>query len=442
MKRLSIKVTSNAKSLSSYSGLHLFSDLISKFEIQKMLGQCLPKKQRERGFSSFQKLYSGVLGFIAGSECLDDFDWLGHDPLFLDLTGSPSSITMGNFLRSFSARQIEQIRNLLPVLAFKMRVWLQPNLYKIIWKMDVTIHRQYGEKMEGVEFSYRQVNGLSSQNLFDDKGLCYGFALRNGAAHSSVGAIEMMENAFKVVPKSIQQFFLADSAYANTQIYNTLLNNSVNFAICLPETVWGSLLKNYGNKIKWQDTKIRFFESNRCEIGDVLYPKKDLSMGKTFLRVVMIRAKKKIVEKGDNHPYHYYAIVTNMSNAEMTNEKIIQFYRKRAQVENNIKDLKNGMDFHHFPCQSLKANHAWGLMGIIAYNLMRMTSFTIFPQTGSFIKTTRRRLVTLAGEVINHARSIEIRMMDFLAKEVNQLSMILSGSFFQVDVSRFAPLLE
>ncbi len=442
MHRLSIKVTSNAKTLSSYSGLHLFSDLISKFEIQALVGPFLPKKQRDRGFSSFQKLYSGLLGFIAGAECLDDFDQLGYDPLFEDLTGSPSSITLGNFLRSFSIRQVEQIRNLLPTLAFKMRLWLQPNLYKIIWKMDVTIHQQYGEKMEGVEFSYRQVNGLSSQNLFDDKGLCYGFALRNGAAHSSVGAIEMMENAFKVVPKSIQQFFLADAAYANTQIYNTLLNHNVSFAICLPETVWGSLLKNYGNKIKWQDTKIRFFESNKCEIGDILYPKRDLTMGKTFLRVVMIRAKKKILGKGDNHPYHYFAIVTNMSNAEMTNERIVQFYRKRAQVENNIKDLKNGLDFHHFPCQSLKANHVWGLMGIIAYNLMRMTSFTISPQTGCFVRTTRRKLVTLAGEVIKHARSIEIRMMDYLAKEVNRLSMILSGSFFRVDISRFAPLLE
>ncbi len=126
----------------------------------------------------------------------------------------------------------------------------------------------------------------------------------------------------------------------------------------------------------------------------------------------------------------------------MTNENVIQFYRKRAQVENNIKDLKNGMDFHHFPCQSLRANHVWGLMGIIAYNLMRMTSFTVYPRTGCFVRTTRRRLVTLAGEVIKHARSIEIRMMDYLAKEVNRLSMILSGSFYRVDISRFAPLLE
>lgn len=440
MRKLSLKIARSAKTLSLFSGLHLFDDLFHKFEIQQLISPYLPKKKRNRGFSTFEKLFAGVLGFIAGVECLDDFDWLGYDPLFMELTDSPSSITMGKFLRSFSVRQVEQVRNLLPTLAFKMRLWLEPKLYKIVWKMDVTIHQQYGEKMEGVEFSYRQVNGLSSQNLFDDKGLCYGFALRNGAAHSSVGAIEMMENAFRIVPKSIQQFFLADSAYANTQIYNTLLNHNVNFAIALSETVRGSLLKNYGNKVKWEDTKIRFFESNKCEIGDILYPKKDLSMGKTFLRVVMIRAKKKKMEAGDNHPYHYYAIVTNMSNAEMTNEKVIKFYRRRAQVENNIKDLKNGMDFHHFPCQSLKANHVWGLMGIIAYNLMRLISFTIFPQTGCFIKTTRRRLVTLAGEVIKHARSIEIRMMDYLAMEVNRLKMILCRLSFLDREDRLIPL--
>lgn len=197
MKRLSIKVTSNAKTLSSYSGLHLFSDLISKFEFQALVGPFLPKKQRERGFSSFQKLYAGILGFVAGAECLDDFDWLGHDPLFEQLTDSPSSITMGKFLRTFSLRQVEQIRSLLPTLAFKIRLWLDPKLYKIEFRMDGTLHEQFGEKMEGVEWNYKKFRSLSSQNLFDDKGLCYGFNLRSGATHSSIGAIEMMNQLLK-----------------------------------------------------------------------------------------------------------------------------------------------------------------------------------------------------------------------------------------------------
>jgi transposase len=152
-------------------------------------------------------------------------------------------------------------------------------------------------------------------------------------------------------------------------------------------------------------------------------------MERKFLRVVFIRAKKKEILSGDNHPYGYYAIVTNMSNSEMTNEKIIQLYRKRAQVENNIKDLKNGLDFHHFPCQSLKANHVWGLMGIIAYNLIRLVSFTI-SKDGCFSNTVRKKIVMKACEIIKHARSIELKMMNYFAKEVLRLSMILSDAFF------------
>jgi hypothetical protein len=412
--------------------------LISKFEVQSLIATYLPHKQRDRGLTSFQKLYAGIMGFIAGAECLDDLDALANDPLFFQLTDGPASTTIGRFLRLFTTKQIQGIRNQLPGLAYRMRLWLEPKLYKITFRMDGTIHQQYGKKMEGVEFSYKQVNGLSSQNLFDDKGLCYGFALRNGAAHSSVGAVEMMENAFKVISKSIQKFFVADSAYASTDIFNCLLNHNVNFAICLSETVWGSLLKNYGNKINWHDTKIQFFESKNCEIGDVIYPKKGLTMGKTFLRVVFIRTKKKIIQTGDNHPYYYYAIVTNMSSSEMTNERIIQFYRKRSQVENNIKDLKNGMDFHHFPCQSLKANHVWGLMGIIAYNLMRLVSFTI-SQHGCFVNSVRKKIVLKACEMIKHARSIELRMMSYLEKEVRRISMILSNAFFRAEARMIKP---
>ncbi len=442
MNRLSIKITSNAKTLSSYSGLHLFSGLISKFEIQSLVGPFLPKKLRGRGFSSFQKLYAGVLGFISGVECLDDFDWLGRDPLFEELTSSPSSITMGKFLRTFTARQIQQIQNQLPTLALKMRLWIEPNLYKIVFKMDSSDHEQCGWKMEGVDFGYRGVRCLNSQNIFDDKGFCYGFDLRKGNTYSGKGAVEMMENAFRVVPKSIQKFFVADSAYGSLAIYNSLINHDVNFAICLKENVWSPHLDKCKNKITWHKTNLRFFNSDKCEIGSSIYSLKGLVKGRTFLRVVFIRTKKKEIKAGDNHPYDYYAIVTNMSESEMTNEQIVKFYRKRSQVENNIKDLKEGMDFYHFPCQSLKANNVWGLMGIIAYNLMRITSFTLYPKTGCFLKTTRRRIVQLAGEIIKHARSIEIRMMDYLAKEVTRLKMILCRLSFSDREDRLNPLLN
>jgi hypothetical protein len=183
---------------------------------------------------------------------------------------------------------------------------------------------------------------------------------------------------------------------------------------------------------------VKFFDSNKCEIGSCLYPLKGLAEKRSHLRVVFIRAKKKKMEAGDNHPYHYYAIVTDLSSAEMNNEHVIRFYRKRAIVENNIKDLKQGMDFYHFPFQSLNANNVWGLMGIIAYNLMRLVSFTI-SMNGCYVKTVRKKVVMIAAELIKHARYLEIRFMDYLAREVERLKMILRGLYFEIDKDRLRP---
>src|SRR5690606_24555629 len=114
----------------------------------------------------------------------------------------------------------------------------------------------------------------------------------------------------------------------------------------------------------------------KCEIGSCLYPKKGL-YNRGFLRVVFIRAKKKKLEPGETEYYNYYAIVTDLSEKELSDERVVNFYRKRGNVENQIKDLKYGMDFKHFPCQKLAANRALGIIGIYAYNLMRHQFSTI-----------------------------------------------------------------
>ena len=179
MNKLSIIYTPIAKSLSSFSGLKIFDDLVQKFEIKNLVGIHLPEKERNRGFSSWNKFYALILGFVAGFDCLDDFDWFGEDPLFSKLTSSPSSITLGNFLRSFKPRKVELLQELFPALGWAMRKILEPSTYKVILTMDSSDHRQYGVKSEGVDCGYQKFPCLNSQNLFDDKGICYGFKLRN-----------------------------------------------------------------------------------------------------------------------------------------------------------------------------------------------------------------------------------------------------------------------
>ena len=91
------------------------------------------------------------------------------------------------------------------------------------------------------------------------------------------------------------------------------------------------------------------------------------------------------------------------------------------------------MDFHHFPSMSLRGNNVWGLIGVIAYNLMRYASFMVVPEKGCFIKTTRKRIVTIAGELISHARSIEIKIINYAYQEVCRIKAMINKSVIKVD---------
>jgi hypothetical protein len=81
----------------------------------------------------------------------------------------------------------------------------------------------------------------------------------------------------------------------------------------------------------------------------------------------------------------------------------------------------------------MNANRVWGLARIFAYNLMRYSSFEI-KRNGCFLQTTRRKLVLIAGEVIVRSRSIEIKIMDFILREVNRIEKVMYDQ--KLDASR------
>jgi hypothetical protein len=423
-----IEIETTRKDLTHLSGLYFFKDLISQLNLENRLGAILPQMKRRSASPAKTKFITGVLGFISGAECIDDFSNLRDDYFFSELTnGAITPSTMKNFLGSFRLKYYQRLQDFLPKIAGELRKKLYPYDDRITITMDATPHEQYGQYMEGVEWDYKDRWCYSSQNAFDEKGFCYGWNLMTGNSHSSKGAVEMIERIFKSISEDKDRFFRADSAYANHKVYNALITRNINLTICLPETTWGSILKNNWSKMKWTSTKIKFFNSKKCQISSTVYvpTKNKLSGKKNFLRVVFIRTRKTVITKSEKRDHRYYAIITNIPSSEMKDEAIINFYKKRANAENHIKDLKYGMDFKHFPCQSMSKNMAWGLMGIFAYNLMRFASFIVEPKKGCFLKRVRRKMVYLPSEIRKGQRKIKLRFSRNIFKEVKRLEETL-----------------
>ena len=417
MKLNPIVLEKTNKALSANGGLIFLNQLIEQLDLETKLSNFLPVKKKERGITSFTKFKSGLMSFASGSDCIDDLNELREEALFKELClGGISSRAMGDFLRSFSSMSLENLGNELSDIALNLRMRTHPDDLDFILTMDSTPHEQTGQKMEGVKWNYKNLWCLDSQNAYDQFGYSYGFELRPGNTFSAEGSEVMIRKIFKKIPKNMKRYFRADSAYGRVSVYNELINANVNFAIVLRENLGRHVRKMLLNQhsMKWLKTRTIFFDSNECETACGLYPIKDLAGGKRYLRVIFIRAKKKGVQLSllDNleDGYEYYSIITNMDRSEKSDEEIIEFYRGRANAENFIREQKNGYDFHHFPCKKLSANKAYGLIGTIAYNMMRNLSFYLV-KGGCFAKKIRNKLIKLPCLVVRHARRLTVRLM-------------------------------
>jgi hypothetical protein len=85
-------------------------------------------------------------------------------------------------------------------------------------------------------------------------------------------------------------------------------------------------------------------------------------------------------------------------------------YRRHAEIENAIRDLKYGVGLNHRPSGKFAANGAWLAVRVVAHNLARWTA-RIGLGTGIVTtKTLRRRLFSLAGRLTRSARRFTLHL--------------------------------
>jgi hypothetical protein len=419
---MALKIEVARGEYSSLGGLYLFDEMMNLLGLKKKVKDLLPVLKRERNSSSYDKLHALVMGFIAGADCLDDMEDLGEDAGFKAFCGGHvnAATVYGAFLRGFEPWQIRRLNDVLRDVALKLRLAMFPDNRDFILDVDSTAHEQYGEKMEGVAWNYANKWGLDSLQAFDQFGFQYWMDVRSGNTASGSGVPGVIRQVFKGLPRMMNRYLRADSAMCYFDVFNACLDLRVDFVIAMRANMSDPLIGRVRN---WKKSKdIRFKDGRECEIGSCVYYQ---LKGREPLRVVFIRALKTMPDLfGDK--YDYAAWVTNIGeHSGLNNEKLILFYRGRGNAENFIKELKNGFDIHHFPCQKILANKVYGLIAALAYNLQRAAGWTLSPKKPRFSKMIRFRMVYLAGQVVKKGRYWIIRLSKTHITEVNHWLGIL-----------------
>lgn len=409
-----IKISTTDKSLSVYGGLVLASESFKAFSLRTSIAKSLPSlvSGNTRSLDKFEAM---ILGSMAGAECLDDLETLADDPAYQEtVSRTYTAKSYGDYLRSFTDYQCKTLQYALINQSFAMRALAIGATDTLTIDVDSTSNRQFGKKMEGVETNFKNVECLDTLKAFDEFGFPYWHEVRPGATNTCVGAPEVISTIFQRLPKDgvykdVKRFVRADSGYCNVDVFNACKNAKASFVTHMRDNMLEPRLDTI---TKWfsqnpnDPDRILIHDGRECELGETYYFPEG---GLETLRIVCLRAEKAglmSLPLFDEARYDYYAFVTNIANTDMTPRQVIEFYRKRGNAENYIKEDKYGFDLKHYPCLKLIANKAYGLITSFAAAYMRYLALIQKTKITHFAKATRNRLIHLPVQVIRHGRQV------------------------------------
>jgi hypothetical protein len=114
----------------------------------------------------------------------------------------------------------------------------------------------------------------------------------------------------------------------------------------------------------------------------------------------------------EGEDYDYFFFVTN--HTSLSSEEVVEFYEKRGNCENYIKEAKYDMAVGHLLLQSFWANEAIFQLMMLAYNLFLLFKIDMVKMTEyrQQIKTFRLKYIFLAGKIIRTARSVVMKLSE------------------------------
>ena len=134
-------------------------------------------------------------------------------------------------------------------------------------------------------------------------------------------------------------------------------------------------------------------------------------------RVVVVR-KNLSVEKGEDMLFddiRYFFYITN--DTKMSARQIVRFINGRCDHENDIEQLKNGINAMRMPSGDLHSNGAYMVMAALAWNLKAWYGI-LMPDKKMGAEVVRMEFarflngfMALPAQVLNQARQIKLRVL-------------------------------
>jgi hypothetical protein len=275
--------------------------------------------------------------------------------------------------------------------------------------------------------------GYASQTVFDELGLCYRGELCP-AAHPKGDAAKLLDQVLKPLrgekietPFAKVAHVSGDSPYLCEDVVRTVTSHHASFTFAAAKTInWHENLEN-ADWQEWQYSteQIKKLKSRKRKPEPCFLTRKywEPGFGKGLLKFPVIIKKEWRSDEvfgQECGSFHYHAVATNLDLTKQNYQSVIEQYRPRAEMENQIKEFKINFDAKHLPCQKFSANEVYLLFVLISQNLIRWAAIIERPDKPHYAKKIRRKLINAPATVLRGSRQIILRVKTKFLKEVSR----------------------
>jgi hypothetical protein len=344
-------------------------------------------------------LRQSVYSRLAGYEDLNDAERLSQDPTFR-LIGSEKIWERGAALPSrlhwFETEVLTQSANLCGLATMNReliaRVEGQEWTWRAVLDMDSTEIPVYGEQEQSAYNKHYESTCYHPLLLFNSAGDCVAAQLRPGNVHSADGWEQLLLPEIERQQKLGKEvWFRADAAFAKPDIYEALEERGAKYAIRIP-----------ANDCLMRDIE----ELLTRPVGRPTH--KPVVWYKGFLyQAASWKTARRVVAKVEFHAGELFPRVGFIvTNTQLRNRKVVQFYNKRGKAEQWIKEGKQAVKMTRLSCHRFRGNEVRLWLSILAYNLGNLWRRLALP--GGIedwsLTSVQQRLVKTGGRLVKHAR--------------------------------------
>ncbi len=362
--------------LTGHGGWSLLAAIARRLQLPERLAASLQLKQRRRGASDAEMLWSLIASLAVGNGALSDLDALRADPVgqrLLGLTVCPSSRRLGEYLSRFEEPDVRDLlqlpRTLTEQIAPAVIEHEATSKGYVPVFIDGTAIEVDGRLFEGAAKGYNGEVQYWLHGVFIG-GLWVSGRLHPGGVDVAKGWREQLDE--DVAPLLAEQpvWMRADNAYYRRDFVRYCSEREWDYSVSVTHPVYRKPI-------------LRMLEGLAEDAWE------DLDMGESAT-LVQYRPKgwkqqsyvviRRLYDGAQRRLTPAYTIIL-VSRDDLELKELVCRHRGKQGQENAFKGPLIDLDLHHPPCRKFHANQAFYVCGQIAQLLLRAVQYRLLPVT-------------------------------------------------------------